>query len=172
MSWLCPRQCTTTYPTPAAATRRGMSASARPPLTSLTSCAPASSANSATRARIVSMETVSPARTSSVTTGPIRRSSSASSMRWAPGRADPPPPPGADLARGPAQLQRRPDQERLRLERGQRGPGRVLGAGEDEEARLPDRAELGVELVQRLDLEPLGHEDEHRPPGPQHRAGT
>ena len=58
-----------------------MSGSARPPLTSLTSCAPASSANSATRARIVSMETVSPARTSSVTTGPIRRSSSASSMR-------------------------------------------------------------------------------------------
>src|SRR5512138_3748025 len=53
MSWLYPRQCTTTYPTPAAATRRGISASARPPLTSLTSCAPASSANSATRARIV-----------------------------------------------------------------------------------------------------------------------
>ena len=42
-------------------------------------------------ADIVSMETVSPARTSSVTTGPIRRSSSASSMRCAPGRVDSPP---------------------------------------------------------------------------------
>ncbi len=68
-----------------------MSGSARPPLTSLTSCTPAFSAYSATRARIVSMDTGRPARTSSVTTGPIRRSSSSWSMRCAPGRVDSPP---------------------------------------------------------------------------------
>src|SRR5689334_14854154 len=36
---------------------------------------------------------------------------------------------------------------------------RVPGTREDEEPGLPYRAELGVELVQRLDLEPFGQED-------------
>src|ERR1700731_3160546 len=123
-----------------------MSGSASPPLTSLTSCAPASRANSATRARMVSMETGSP-------------------PRGRPPAQLPPDPGQAGLADDPAQPERRPDQERLRLEGGQRDPGRVPGAREDEEPGLPDRAELGVELVQRLDLEPLGQEDEYRPPG-------
>src|SRR5262249_6238926 len=74
------------------------------------------------------------------------------------------------LAGQPAQFQLGPDQERLGLQRGHADPDRVPGAGEDAEARLPDRAELGVELVQRLDLEPAGDEDEEAAPDPQHRA--
>ena len=54
MSMLWPRQCMTTNGTPAAATTGIIAGSARPPLTSLTSVAPAATACSATAARIVS----------------------------------------------------------------------------------------------------------------------
>ena len=66
----------------------------------------------------------------------------------------------AELARHPAQLNPRPDQERLGLEGRQGNPRGIHGAGEDEETRLPLRAELGVELIQRLDLEPAGGEQQ------------
>ena len=49
MSLECPRQCIRIHGTPASATTRAMSGSARPPETSLTSAAPASSAAAATR---------------------------------------------------------------------------------------------------------------------------
>src|SRR5215471_11980027 len=290
--WLCPRQCMTTYGTPAWATRRGISGSARPPLTSLTRLAPASSAAAATSARMVSTLTGTFSLASPVITGMTRRSSSSAGIRWAPGRVDSPPTstmsapcaascrprpiaasapnhsppsenesgvtlttpmtrhrpgsgspggPGArrmpagraapgrppvgvplvtlvtlcaesdidrptqrpaepilsrwperllrcgsaaaerslrpglavaaqrvrqpgephpadDPAGDPAHLDRGPDQERLGFQRGERHPRRVPGPGEDEEARHPQRAELGVELVQRLDLEPPGGE--------------
>src|SRR6202012_1397055 len=63
-----------------------MCGSARPPLTSLTSRAPASRASSATEARMVSTLTGTPARDSSVMTGSTRRTSSPAEMRCAPGR--------------------------------------------------------------------------------------
>ena len=57
MSRLWPRQCIATNGTDRSATRAGISGSARPPLTSLTREAPASSAAAATSARIVSIDT-------------------------------------------------------------------------------------------------------------------
>src|SRR5260221_7937867 len=72
----------------------------------------------------------------------------------------------------PAHLQGRPDQEGLRLEGGQADPRDVSRAGEDEKPWHPLRAELRVELVQRLDLEPPGHEQQDAAPGAQHRPGT
>lgn len=91
MDSLKPRQCITTNGTSAAATAGIMSGSARPPLTSLTRTAPAATAFSATRARMVSTETVTPSEASPFTTGMTRRSSSDSSTRLAPGRVDSPP---------------------------------------------------------------------------------
>lgn len=91
MSSLKPRQCITTKGTCAAATDGTMSGSARPPLTSLTSTAPASTARRATDARIVSTETTTPCEARPRTTGTTRRSSSSSSTRVAPGRVDSPP---------------------------------------------------------------------------------
>src|ERR1700678_3408342 len=70
----------------------------------------------------------------------------------------------------PLRLERRPDQERLRLEGGERDAGRVPAARVDEEPGLPDRAELRVELVERLDLEPPRQEHAQVPPRLQHRA--
>src|SRR6266542_578185 len=102
---LCPRQCTTTYGTPAASTRRRMAGSARPPLTSLTIFAPALSAISATAARIVSTLTVRPAPASSLITGPTRRSSSAAGIRFAPGLVDSPP---TSMMSAPSVASRRP----------------------------------------------------------------
>lgn len=91
MSWLKPRQCMTTKGASVAATTGIMFGSARPPLTSLTSNAPAATACSATRARMVSTETVTPSEARPRTTGTTRRSSSSSSTREAPGRVDSPP---------------------------------------------------------------------------------
>ena len=62
MSWRWPRQCITTYGTPAAATTGASPGSARPPQTSLTSRAPAATAASATSARMVSTLTMTPGR--------------------------------------------------------------------------------------------------------------
>src|ERR1039458_10015458 len=50
------------------------------------------------------------------------------------------------LAGQPPPADARPHQERLRFQRGDAHPGRILRAGEDEEPRHPDRAELGIEL--------------------------
>ncbi len=86
-----PRQCITTNGTCASATSGIIAGSAPPALTSLTNCAPAATACSATDARMVSTETTAPAAASSRTTGTTRRSSSASSTRAAPGRVDSPP---------------------------------------------------------------------------------
>src|ERR1700742_5025058 len=225
-----------------------MCGSARPPLTSLTSRAPASRASSATDARMVSTLTGTPARASSVMTGRTRRTSSSAEIRCAPGRVDSPPtstmsapwtassspcataasapshwppsenesgvtlttpmtrqrgslgspasrysggwgwgpllmtqslvsgrrlpapdgaldpaaqPAQAHLPRYTARLQGRPDQERLGLEGGHRDAGRVLRLRENEKPGLPDRLELGVEFVQRLDLEPFGQEKQN-----------
>ena len=79
--------------------------------------------------------------------------------------------PSASLRANRRTSERRPDQERLGLQRGQADPGRVPGAGEDQEPGLPLRAELRVELVQRLDLEPPGQEEQDAAPGAQHRPG-
>src|SRR6516164_5809426 len=68
-----------------------MSGSARPPLTSLTRRAPASSAAWATSARIVSTLTGTFSWASPAITGITRRSSSAAGIRCAPGRVDSPP---------------------------------------------------------------------------------
>src|SRR5580693_1540786 len=106
-----------------------------------------------------------------------------SASSWLPGRpgpraaaAQPPQPPQAQLVRQlpaqPAHLQVRPDEEGLRLQRRQADPRRVPGAREHHEPRHPVRAELGIELVQRLDLEPPGHEQQDPPPGPDHRPGA
>src|SRR5580693_7209133 len=81
MLWLWPRQCITTYGTPAAPTSRGISGSARPPLTSLTSRAPAPRACSATSARIVSTLTGTPPAARPWMTGPARRNSSSAVIR-------------------------------------------------------------------------------------------
>ena len=67
------RQCISTHGTPASATTLTMSGSALPPDTSLTICAPFSRAARATPACIVSMLTVIPCWTSSLTTGSTLR---------------------------------------------------------------------------------------------------
>src|SRR6266704_1142672 len=72
----------------------------------------------------------------------------------------------------PARLHLGPDEERLGLQRGQADPDRVSRGGEDHEPGHPDGRELGVELVERLDLEPPGHEDQDAPPGTRDRAGA
>src|ERR1700712_3706559 len=90
MSALEPRLCMSTYGTPRAAMSGNIAGSA-PPLTSLTSTAPASSAASATDARAVSTLTRAPAATSPATTGSTRSRSSVSVTRTAPGRVDSPP---------------------------------------------------------------------------------
>src|SRR5262249_10829360 len=69
----------------------GMSGSARPPLTSLTSRAPASRAAWATSARMVSTLTGTFSLARPVITGITRRSSSSAVIRWAPGLVDSPP---------------------------------------------------------------------------------
>ena len=71
-----PRQCMTTKGAPAAATAGIIAGSARPPLTSLTRTAPAASDCSATEARMVSTETVTPSEARPRTTGMTRLSSS------------------------------------------------------------------------------------------------
>ncbi|AOW88341.1 hypothetical protein BC342_19410 [Streptomyces olivaceus] len=81
----------TTKGAPASATTGIILASARPPLTSLTRAAPAARARSATEARMVSTETVTPSEARPRTTGTTRLSSSSSSTRVAPGRVDSPP---------------------------------------------------------------------------------
>src|SRR5215469_6270925 len=65
----------------------------------------------------------------------------------------------ADLAPQPADFDRRPDQERFSLKGGQPDPYRVARAGEHHESRHPVGCELGVELIQRLDLEPPRQEE-------------
>ena len=94
---------------------------------------------------------------------------------WSP--PQPAPQPAEAQLRGDpaAASMRRPDQERLGLQRGQADPGRVPGAGEDQEPRHPLRAELGVELVQRLDLEPPRQEQQQpaaRPAAPARRRSA
>lgn len=91
MPALKPRQCMTTNGTSAAATAGIMPGSASPPLTSLTSRAPAATAWAATSARMVSTETTIPSAARPRTTGTTRRSSSSASTRLAPGRVDSPP---------------------------------------------------------------------------------
>src|SRR6201994_4765643 len=89
--------------------------------------------------------------------------------RPGPFRGAPPPAPPqpaaqaaqAQLAGPAAGLQRRPDQERLGLQRGQRDARRVLGGRENKKPRLPDRIEFGVEFVQRLDLKPFGQKEKN-----------
>ncbi len=88
---LWPRQCMATNGTPASRTTAAMSGSARPPLTSLTISAPASSAADAISARMVSMLTTAPAATRPRTTGSTRPDSSSALTRCAPGRVDSPP---------------------------------------------------------------------------------
>src|SRR5690348_11430952 len=265
-----------------------MSGSARPPLTSLTRLAPASSAAAATSARMVSTLTGTPSLASPVITGMTRRNSSSADIRWAPGRVDSPPTstmsapcavscrprpiaasapnhsppsenesgvtfttpmtrhrpgsgspggpgprrmpagraapgrppagvplvtlvtlcaegdidtgrlsrrpgqfpgsgsavtaqwvrqpgephPADDPAADPAYLHCGPDQERLGFQRGESHPRRIPGPGEHEEPRYPQRAELGVELVEGLDLEPPGREQQDATPGTQHRPGA
>src|SRR5450759_2524487 len=104
MSALGPRECITTYGTPAVATSGAIAGSTTPPLTSFTIRAPTASAASATAARVVSMLTTAPAPASARTTGSTRRRSSVSSTRAAPGRVDSPPTstmsaPAASIAR-------------------------------------------------------------------------
>src|SRR6478672_6091820 len=91
MSVLCPRQCIAMKGSRLAATQGTISGSARPPETSLTMEAPASTAARATEARIVSMDTTAPSAASAVTTGTTRRSSSSTDGRSAPGLVDSPP---------------------------------------------------------------------------------
>jgi hypothetical protein len=91
MSRLCPRQCISTHGSFAAATTLAMSGSARPPLTSFTTTAPASIAAAATLARVVSTLTGTPAAASSRIAGSTRAASCAASTRSAPGRVDSPP---------------------------------------------------------------------------------
>jgi hypothetical protein len=91
MSRLPPREWVSTHGSPAPATTAAMSGSARPPLTSFTSTAPASIAASATRALVVSTLTATPAAVSPATTGSTLRSSVAASTRAAPGLVDSPP---------------------------------------------------------------------------------
>ena len=86
-----PRQCISTHGQPASATTLAMCGSARPPETSLTSAAPASSAAAATAARVVSMLIGTPAAASSRMTGTTRAISVSASTRPAPGRVDSPP---------------------------------------------------------------------------------
>src|SRR5664280_1291765 len=88
---LWPRQCIATYTQASPATVDSMSGSARPPETSLTTTAPASTHRAATSARIVSTDTATPAAASCVTTGRSRASSVSASTRTAPGRVDSPP---------------------------------------------------------------------------------
>src|SRR5664280_901780 len=73
MSTLGPRECITTYGTPAVATSGAIAGSTTPPLTSFTIRAPTASAASATAARVVSMLTTAPAPASARTTGSTRR---------------------------------------------------------------------------------------------------
>src|SRR4051794_23745883 len=54
----------------------------------------------------------------------------------------------------------RPDEERLRLQGRDGDAWQVAGRRVADEARLPERTELRVEPVQRLDLEPPRGEDE------------
>ncbi|AMD55941.1 hypothetical protein ATO49_25600 [Mycolicibacterium fortuitum subsp. fortuitum DSM 46621 = ATCC 6841 = JCM 6387] len=68
-----------------------MFGSARPPETSLTICAPFSSATFATSACMVSMLTVIPWAASASITGATRAASTEGSTRTAPGRVDSPP---------------------------------------------------------------------------------
>src|SRR6478752_7000600 len=91
MSVLCPRQCMAMKGSRSAATQGTISGSARPPETSLTMEAPASTAARATEARIVSTDTTAPSAASAVTTGTTRRSSSSTDGRSAPGLVDSPP---------------------------------------------------------------------------------
>src|SRR6478735_1153750 len=91
MSVLCPRQCIAMKGSRLAATQGTISGSARPPETSLTMAAPASTAARATEARIVSTETTAPSAASAVTSGTTRRSSSSTDGRSAPGLVDSPP---------------------------------------------------------------------------------
>lgn len=62
--------------------------------------------------------------------------------------------------------------EALRLHGRQGDPGQVAGGAVDHEPGLPAGPELGVELVQGLDLEPARQEDQQPAPDPQHRPGT
>ena len=87
----CPRQCIKVYLHPRPATVANISGSAAPPLTSLMMAAPASTANRAVAARIVSMLISGPFPTSALTTGITRRCSSSAETRSAPGRVDSPP---------------------------------------------------------------------------------
>src|SRR5579859_1088760 len=66
----------------------------------------------------------------------------------------------------------RPDQESLSLERGDRDARDVAGAGVGEEPRHPGRAEFRVELIQRVDLEPLRHQQQDPSPGAQRWPGA
>lgn len=91
MPALCPRQCMITQGVRDSATTAAIRGSARPPETSLTIAAPASTQASATADRVVSTLTRTPAATSSRTTGRTRSRSVAASIRCAPGRVDSPP---------------------------------------------------------------------------------
>src|SRR5215472_18952580 len=71
---------------------------------------------------------------------------------------------GTDLAPQPADLDGRPDQQRFGLERREPDPDRVARASEHHESRHPFRRELGIELVERLDLEPARQEEQAPPP--------
>src|SRR5690606_30444622 len=86
-----PRQCMHTYATPVRATTSAIAGSARPPETSLTIRAPASTARSATTARVVSTLTTAPSAASAEITGSTRASSASTGTRPAPGRVDSPP---------------------------------------------------------------------------------
>src|SRR5918997_1491339 len=91
MRSLWPRQCMRIHGTCADATALAIVGSARPPKTWWTPLPPASTAASATAARVVSMLTHTPAATSSRTTGSTLASSASGSTRGAPGRVDSPP---------------------------------------------------------------------------------
>ena len=81
-----PRQCMTTKGAPASAATAGtIAGSARPPLTSLTRAAPAARACSATAARMVSTETVTPSEARPRTTGTTRRAPRPRRRGWRPG---------------------------------------------------------------------------------------
>src|SRR5215472_121279 len=84
----------------------------------------------------------------------------------------PPEPHQAEFPGDPADLDRWPHQERLGFERGEADPQRVPGTGEHQESRHPLRAELGIELIQRLDLEPSRQEQQEPAPSPRYRPGT
>ena len=55
---------------------------------------------------------------------------------------------------------------------GESDPGQFAGLAEQHITGLPDRPELGVGAVQRLDLPPAREEREQRVPQPQHRPGA